>query len=812
VNGRHRGVLTTSPLARRRAVVVLALLACAPAVAVGASGGAAALAVALARTPRARVLVAALAAASTALGLLVLGAALPRSLSAAVAVTTGGALTAVVAERLVRRRARRSAAPGAGGGVGPWLFLDLLLAALVGHAACVALGTALAQLAGLSAPVGTAGAWAFGASPAALLALVLLALVRGGASSTHRVRALELVGVWGLSALALGAHASASGPAALGLVCLPGLLWAALRLPLRAVALHLVATCAAEAAASLTEHGRASLGALLHGTHLLPGAPPTAHDLELLLAGQTSAGQLALVALVIVGVREQLVAEQMRATAAVERARQHEQVLTVLLEGATEQAVIGTTPDLRVSMYSRGAERMLGWTAEEVLGRSPLDLWFPHTGRDDEAWAEVHRTAEAGESGVFSKRAVCKDGRTLDVVLSFAAQVSTTGELEGHVSVLTDVTAVRAAERALASSEQTFRQAFETAPTGLVMISLAPGQEGRVLRVNQSFAAFTGRSEAELLQLRVRDLLDPRDVDAHLTYLVRAAGGGEPEPLGVERRFTTPSGEVRHARKSTSVIRPDGGQPHLLAVIEDTTAQRAAEDALVKLAMHDPLTDLPNRALLGDRLERALTADVRQRVGVTVIYVDLDGFKPVNDSHGHAAGDLLLRAVAERLSGAVRAGDTVARLGGDEFAVLCPGLGADQVPVVLGRMARAVAPPVRLPGGAVVRVGLSTGTATAVGGGDPARLLDEADQAMFADKRRRRADRAAAREDAERLAERIDERMAQRAAERGALRAAGTATGTATATATATWAAPVPSPAPSGDDGLPARAVADSSR
>ncbi|MBF5080277.1 GGDEF domain-containing protein [Quadrisphaera sp. INWT6] len=246
--------------------------------------------------------------------------------------------------------------------------------------------------------------------------------------------------------------------------------------------------------------------------------------------------------------------------------------------------------------------------------------------------------------------------------------------------------------------------------------------------------------------------------------------------------------------------------------------------------MHDPLTDLPNRALLGDRLERALTADVRQRVGVTVIYIDLDGFKPVNDSHGHAAGDLLLKAVAARLSGAVRAGDTVARLGGDEFAVLCPGLGADQVPVVLGRMARALAPPVRLPGGAVVRVGLSTGTATSVGGGDPASLLEEADQAMFANKRRRRTDRAAAREDAERLAARIDERMAERAAERAAersaLRSAGAAgppgsagtsgSASAPAAASATWgapvAAPVPSPAPAADDDLPARAVADSSR
>jgi len=781
-------VLTTSPRARRLAVVVLALAVCAPSVLAGCSGGGAAIAVALARGPRSRVVVALLALASTAAGLMVAGAPLLRALVTASAVVAGAAVVVMATEALVRRRARRAGDPTTGTTTERWLFVDLGLGAVAGAVACLLLGAVLARLAGLPAPVWAGWSWAVGASSSAYAALVLRALARRGSiPASPRVGALEHAGVWALFVLAFAGHAVVPDAVPLALSALAGVLWAALRLSGRAVALQLAATCAAVVALGSADLGPTPFSSLLAGTRALPGGSRTVQDLMVMTNGQASLAELATIVLVVTAIRGALLAEQARAGAALELARQREQVLAGVLEGATEQAVFGTTPDLRVSMFSRGAERMLGWTAEEVLGRSPLDLWFPHTGRDDEAWAEVHRTAEAGRSGVFSKRAVCKDGSTLDVVLSFAAQVSATGEVEGHVSVLTDVTAVRAAESALASSEQLFRQAFETAPTGLVVISLAPGQEGRVLRVNQAFAAFTGRSEAELLQLRVRDLLDPRDVDAHLTYLVRAAGGGEPEPLGVERRFTTPSGEVRHARKSTSVIRPDGGQPHLLAVIEDTTAQRTAEDALVKLAMHDPLTDLPNRALLGDRLERALTADVRQRVGVTVVYIDLDGFKPVNDSHGHAAGDLLLKAVAERLSGAVRAGDTVARLGGDEFAVLCPGLGADQVPVVLGRMARAVAPPVRLPGGAVVRVGLSTGTATAVGGGDPARLLDEADQAMFANKRRRRAERAAAREDAERLAQRIDERMAERAAERGAVRAAGTA-------------------------GLPDRAVADSSR
>ncbi|MBF5080278.1 PAS domain-containing protein [Quadrisphaera sp. INWT6] len=534
---------TSSPRGRRRAVAALALLACAPAVAVGCSGGAAVLAVALARTPRARALTALLATASTALGLLAVGAPVARALVTAASVVTGAAVVAVVAEHLGRRRAHRTVPTGGACTASPWLFVDLGLGALAGGAAVLLVGGVLAALTGLPAPVGAAWAWAVGTASSALLALALRALVRPGAlAPSPGVGPLEHAGVWVVLVLALAAHAVAPEAVPLALASLGGVLWAALRLPARAVALQLAATCAAVVVVGTHDLGRTPFSSLLTETHAFPVASRTVHDLMVMTNGQASLGELAVIVLVVTAVRGTLLAQQARATAAVALAQQHEQVLAVVLEGTTEQAVIGTTPDLRVSMFSRGAERMLGWTAEEVLGRSPLDLWFPHAGRDDVAWAEVHRTLEDGESGVFSKRAVCKDGRTLDVVLSFAAQVSATGVVEGHVSVLTDVTAVRTAESALASSEALFRHAFETAPTGLVLISLAPGEEGRVLRVNQSFATFTGRPEAELLQLRVRDLLDARDVDAHLTYLVRAAGGGEPEPLGVERRFTTPPG------------------------------------------------------------------------------------------------------------------------------------------------------------------------------------------------------------------------------------------------------------------------------
>jgi diguanylate cyclase (GGDEF)-like protein len=174
--------------------------------------------------------------------------------------------------------------------------------------------------------------------------------------------------------------------------------------------------------------------------------------------------------------------------------------------------------------------------------------------------------------------------------------------------------------------------------------------------------------------------------------------------------------------------------------VEDVTEAHAAAEELRHAAQHDPLTGLPNRALLAERLRDALAAEESPE-GVTVVFVDLDGFKPVNDTHGHAAGDLLLREVAARLREVVREEDTVARLGGDEFALVCPGLLEADATGLVERLRDAVARPVRLASGADVRVSASTGTATSSPGDDAERLLDEADHRMYAAKRRRRSTR-----------------------------------------------------------------------
>ena len=210
---------------------------------------------------------------------------------------------------------------------------------------------------------------------------------------------------------------------------------------------------------------------------------------------------------------------------------------------------------------------------------------------------------------------------------------------------------------------------------------------------------------------------------------------------------------VHHVdRTSIHTIRigaPDGAISHLELSAEsrdsrcvvlvgwDVTVHARRRHVLEQLSLHDPLTGLANRVLFGERLHDELRRRRRTGADLAVLYADLDGFKAVNDTWGHRAGDLLLIALAARLRGALRPGDILARLGGDEFGVCCPDIaGADAAVAVAHRLVEEATRPVNL-GGAVVRVSISVGVAMAADdditdyGG---RLLARADLAMYAAK------------------------------------------------------------------------------
>ncbi len=255
----------------------------------------------------------------------------------------------------------------------------------------------------------------------------------------------------------------------------------------------------------------------------------------------------------------------------------------------------------------------------------------------------------------------------------------------------------------------------------------------RIVYVNAAFTRMTGYASSEVHGRSPRLLQGPNSERGALDTLRTAL-----------KSWSSVVAEVLNYRKdgtefwvelSIVPVADTGGDiTHWVSVQRDVTARRQT-DELRHLALHDPLTDLPNRALLGDRVTLALRAAERGATPLALLLFDLDHFKEVNDTLGHHAGDLLLQDVAARLVEAVRASDTVARLGGDEFAVLLPDADAAGAVTAVGAILAALKQPF-LVEGQRVEVGASIGVALAPAHGtDVETLLQHADVAMYTAKR-----------------------------------------------------------------------------
>ncbi|MBA3424757.1 MAG: sensor domain-containing diguanylate cyclase, partial [Rubrobacter sp.] len=231
-------------------------------------------------------------------------------------------------------------------------------------------------------------------------------------------------------------------------------------------------------------------------------------------------------------------------------------------------------------------------------------------------------------------------------------------------------------------------------------------------------------------------VLHPDDRERILAEDARAGSTGE--PFDAEYRCVARDGRTVWVHDKAVVTRDQEGLARFReGIMVDVTRRKVFEKQLEHLAFHDPLTDLPNRTLFMDRLRHALTRTDRRGKAVAVLFVDLDGFKRVNDSLGHYAGDRLLIAIANKLRACVRPEDTVARLSGDEFAMLLEDVtGAKDATLVAERLVDQLRTPFALEGREVyagASVGISLGTSAEDRPGD---LLRNADLALYEAKRR----------------------------------------------------------------------------
>jgi diguanylate cyclase (GGDEF)-like protein/PAS domain S-box-containing protein len=240
------------------------------------------------------------------------------------------------------------------------------------------------------------------------------------------------------------------------------------------------------------------------------------------------------------------------------------------------------------------------------------------------------------------------------------------------------------------------------------------------------------------------ELIHPDDRERARVEYERFLQRGEPE-FG-EYRYVRPDGRIVWVRDHAAMIRDADGNPMFIqGVMTDITPTKEAELRMQHLAYHDPLTGLPNRTMFEQHLGLALARARRDDLAVAVLFLDLDGFKPVNDGHGHATGDEMLRQVGARLRQAVRETDLVARQGGDEFLVLVADLpvGAAAldaraaVTKVSDRIAEAMSEPFRMRVG-MLTMRVSVGCAIyPMDGDDGSELLRSADAAMYEHKRHR---------------------------------------------------------------------------
>lgn len=281
----------------------------------------------------------------------------------------------------------------------------------------------------------------------------------------------------------------------------------------------------------------------------------------------------------------------------------------------------------------------------------------------------------------------------------------------------------RQAQQALGASEARFRAMFTEAAIGIAISDL----EGSIVEANPALLRMFGYTLEEFSRRDVGEIVHPDDV-ASVCQSYEQLVRGEQDHFRVEKRFFRSDGSEVWTHLTVSLVRDEAGAPaYQVALLEDVSERRRLQARLEHQAYHDPLTRLPNRALVSDRLARVFAgSDGYRRIGLC--YLDLDGFKMVNDSLGHDVGDQLLIAVAGRLAGCCGPGQLVARMGGDEFVILVEDSpGEDAVIGLAEDILAALAAPIRL-GDHELTVTASIGIVERpVAGTSPAELMQAAD-------------------------------------------------------------------------------------
>lgn len=390
-----------------------------------------------------------------------------------------------------------------------------------------------------------------------------------------------------------------------------------------------------------------------------------------------------------------------------------------------------------IEVNPRGCE-MLGYPKEELLGEPVLKFQPPdaleHI-RQKLAALTVQKLVTT--ETVF----VRKDGSRMPAEI--------TGKLLSNdliIGMLRDVTERKAAQQALIESEQKYRNLVEHSPDGITMVD----EKGRIIEWNLGQQWISGLKESEVLGQYIWDIqfqLMPQDhrsdtvreqLEKRTREILQTGRGTWQSNQPVEAKIQLPDGTIRNIELMMYLYKTSFGY-RLGSITRDISRRKQVEMLLEYMAMHDALTDLPNRLLFENRLIHALDRAKRDHEKqMAVMMLDLDNFKEVNDSFGHAFGDQLLKVVGQRLQNCLRKSDTAARMGGDEFALISEGISnARDAQLIADKILRTIGMPVELEGQVVqltTSIGISVHNHHKA---DAGQLLREADVAMYEAKRSR---------------------------------------------------------------------------
>ncbi|SDU88664.1 PAS domain S-box protein [Pseudomonas mucidolens] len=312
-----------------------------------------------------------------------------------------------------------------------------------------------------------------------------------------------------------------------------------------------------------------------------------------------------------------------------------------------------------------------GWTAEELIDQSAeeIGLW-------DESIQRLQRVEQVIREQALNNVALIvhhKHGQSLTCVI--ASRLIKVGNQPCIVTTLRDITQQQRSEAALKASEEKFAKAFHSSPDA---VSITERDTGRYLEVNDGFCRLTGYRAEEAIGLTLYQIGIWADENQRTALMTELQTNGRVHHL--DMLWHNKHGALLAVEVSVEPITLNE-TPCLLLTARDVSLLKNAQAQIRHLAYHDPLTNLPNRALLMDRLSQQIALLKRHNLRGALLFLDLDHFKHINDSLGHPVGDTVLKIVTARLEASVRTEDTVARLGGDEFVILLSGLEGTRVAV-----------------------------------------------------------------------------------------------------------------------------------